>query len=141
MTRAQLTGMRAVTDLGGKVFKGVTPLSISTELERLEGLDDNWDGRDSEGPNAHALGVAREFGILLDDRGLFPERVVASPDGGVEFYFFPFDGPESSYVVVLILNEGGVVGSSIETDEDLSVWEFQESQLSEVMRKVGDSLG
>ena len=129
------TSVRAVTAVGGTHLRGASPLSIPAGIERLEALGPNWDGRGSDCPNAHALRIARRFGDLLEDLGLIPDRISASPDGGVAFYFFPADGPEESYVAVEALNEGGVVGTSREGGE-LVAWEFPEDDLEGVLQKV-----
>lgn len=57
-------------------------------ISELESLDENWDGEDAPAPSAPVIEAARVTLDMLAAIDLEPERIEASTEGGVSFYFF-----------------------------------------------------
>jgi hypothetical protein len=71
-------------------------LDADVELERISGIEANWDSYGAEPPSATAISVSRAILAELAGSLILPSAIVPSAEGGVSIYFM--SGDRSAYV-------------------------------------------
>ncbi len=92
----------------------------SDVFRKLEVLEDDWDAYGSEAPARSAITNARKFILFLGETNFKPDRIAASPEGGVSISYFR----EKKTFMIEILNSGDVSGVKSDGEGSISAEHF-----------------
>jgi len=109
--------------------------SSASSLNKLRGLEDNWNGYGSPVPNAAALENAQRVVELLHHEGRAPSRLAPSADGGVEVYL----SRGTRYCSIECSNDGTIVGGVSDRQGHIQTWSSL-IESSELITRIRESL-
>jgi len=102
-------------------------LELHRQLKALANLQEGWDSYDAAPPNAMAMENARRAldVFLSPERGVLPDRISASVEGGVGFVF----RTKGRYADVEFFNTGEIASAASKEDgrSDVSEWSDNET--------------
>ncbi len=125
----------AVRHMGSYSAEASHASTFAYEIDRLSLIGENWDGYGAEPPKETARQSAAKAVAKAKSTGLFPNRILASPDGGVVLVFFRDDKDAD----LVFLNDGEVVAgwsSDSHEPEAFEVGQDKDISLTDALRRI-----
>jgi hypothetical protein len=99
----------------------IAQAELEIRLRQLAGLRTNWDTYGSEPPSRESLSSAGTIAKAFINRGLIPDAVGPSAEGGVAICFVR----NQRYADIECFNSGETLAVRYSSDEDPTAWELR----------------
>jgi len=106
------------------------------EVEKMQFVEDNWNGYGSEAPNQLARDIA-EMVLLAAGKEIPVPKVLKSAQGGIAIYFIS----DEKRADIECLNTGEIIGTKAKDGSYLKVWEIKPTEIPAEISSIKDFLG
>lgn len=101
-------------------------LNFKNQLDKMRGLEDNWNGLGSAAPNATAFRNLDDLMLIFHEMNFIPSQISPSAEEGIGISFLK----DEKYAIIECYNDGNILIAFTKGSNDPIVWEVRTTDSS-----------